>query len=71
MKHHRAKAPFEAVQNARWWYDNSCMGYESLARLINETYSPKEINQDWTQPRVEVVAVSTMRDWINETRAYR
>ena len=70
MKHHRAKAPFESVLNARRWYDNSCLGYTELTRLINELSEPKLINQEWDKPRPEIVKRSTMVGWINELRAY-
>ncbi len=69
MKHHRAKAPFQAVLDARRWYDASCLGYTELTRLMNELNEPKLINQDWSQPRQEIVKRSTMVGWINETRA--
>jgi len=69
VKHHRAKSPFESVLNARRWYDNSCLGYTELTRLMNELNEPKLINQDWSQSRPEIVKRSTMVGWINETRA--
>lgn len=56
MKHHRAIAPFEAVESARWWHDNTPLGYGLIARLIGDIYGIK-------------LGVSTVRDWINETRA--
>ena len=70
MKHHRAKAPFQAVLDARWWYDNSKMSYESIADLVSDFHGPKEIDMDWDNPSEQYIATSTVRDWINETRAY-
>jgi hypothetical protein len=68
--HHKAKAPFAAVLMARWLYDNVVIGYKRIADLINEEFAPRELDQDWDKPRPKICSPSTVRDWINETRAY-
>ena len=55
MKHHRAKAPFQAVIDARWWHDNTMLGYGKIAALLTDIYKV-------------YIAKSTVRDWINELR---
>ena len=69
MKHHRSKAPFAAVQYARWLYDNTMLGYELIAELINDLFQPKELEQNWDKPRPRICEASTVRDWIDSARA--
>ena len=69
MSNHRSRAPFKAVEYARWLYDNTMLGYALIAELINDMFQPKELEQDWDKPRPRICEASTVRDWINETRA--
>jgi len=55
--HHKSKASFEVVQFARDRYVPYTFGYESVRRAIYQKFG-------------FMVGVSTVRDWIYETRAY-
>jgi hypothetical protein len=47
------KLPYQAVLDARHWYDNSRLGYGQIAYLLSDVY---KIN----------IGVSTVRDWVNQ-----
>jgi len=71
MKHHRAKAPFEAVLLARKWWPRCSLGSKCLSDFVNGYYEPKELEQDWDKPRPKIVNKETMRGWLDDTRATR
>ena len=54
-KHHKAIAPFEAVQEARAMYIPHYFGYTSIAKKLSEKYGV-------------YIGTSTVRDWIHELR---
>lgn len=55
MKRHS----YEMVQTARYWHDNSRLGYKGIADLLADLFGVR-------------VGVSTVRDWVNQqTRVFR
>ena len=55
-KHHKAKAPFQAVCEARKLYTAHVFGYQKVAEYLSDKY---QVN----------IGISTVRDWIHELRA--